>query len=186
LDIPYDQEVKIIYTTPETPLQITDLDKYIADKTEESASIQLLEIAFRYQGTMRRTHFEVPQGIREEPSGAMGAEGTWSGPEEKTATIEANYKTAESNLKAAKDALELSMRTGINQLRSLEEAYESKKIDVDKAIDTYNTTAINYETGGVVIYDVLLAQMNLLNAEAALKQNRLDYAAARYTFENPS
>ncbi|MDR2903681.1 MAG: TolC family protein [Clostridiales bacterium] len=182
--VPYDKEVIITYTAAATPLAVTDLTKYIKDKTEKSCSIQLLAVDLRYQATVKRTHEEVPQGIREEA--ASNSDGVTTGAKEKTETVEANYNTAAAKLKTAKDAMELNLRTAYNQLQGLDETYQSKKIELEKAIDAYNTVSVNYETGGAVIYDVLTAQMNLLNAEAALEQNRLDYAAARYSFENPS
>lgn len=176
MGIAFDKDVLINYELDASTLKIDNLDKYIEQKIEKDINIQLLDIAFRYQGMIKRTHYDLPKGVRERKEEGLN---------EKDDVIDSNYRAAEAELKKAKEDLDYKMRKAYNNLLLLDEEYTSKKIDLDKAVDAYDKVSVNYETGGAVIHDVLTAELVLLKAEAALKQNRLDYALSKYKIENP-
>lgn len=81
--------------------------------------------------------------------------------------------------------LEAAIRKSYNSILQLEEKEKTLKIDLEKAKNTYNTVAVNYQAGNVTMYEVDAAKLGILSAEVALSQNAYTYWLLMYQFENP-
>jgi len=81
------------------------------------------------------------------------------------------------------------MREGIhntyNQLRQLEELQEMTLIDLQAAHDLYNTMKANFAAGMTTQHAVNDVRLLILNAEANIIKNAMNYKLLLFTFDSP-
>ena len=81
--------------------------------------------------------------------------------------------------------MENKLRSSYNNLLKMRDNDKSLKLELNKAIDTYNTTVANYINGNATLNQVEQAELGILNVEKQIEQNKINYSISIYTFGKP-
>ena len=143
-----------------------DIDTYVIRNKEGDISIQLL-----------KKNLERAENIDENYSHTV-SEGD---------KIKSNndIKTAQRKLEDGKVDMENKLRSSYNNLLKMRDNDKSLKLELNKAIDTYNTTVANYINGNATLNQVEQAELGILNVEKQIEQNKINYSISIYTFGKP-
>lgn len=90
-------------------------------------------------------------------------------------SAEANYNKAEYNLSDMEDTIDLEVRQAYLNMREAERRFNSTAMAVKQAEEDYFIASEKYKVGAGVILDVI-------DAELALSQARLNYTSAQYDY----
>lgn len=143
-----------------------DIDSYITRSKEGDISIQLLK------QNLKRT-----EEIRENYSHTAS--------DEDKLKADNDIKTAQRKIQDAKTDIENKLRTSYDNLLKMRDADKSLKLELNKAIDTYNSTVANYINGNSTLFQVEQAELGILNVEKQIEQNKINYTISLYTFNKP-
>nr|WP_317357036.1 stalk domain-containing protein [uncultured Tyzzerella sp.] len=143
-----------------------DIDSYITRNKEGDISIQLLK------KDLKRL-----EDIREHYSHTSS--------DEDKIKADNDIKAAQRKLADAKIDIENKIRSNYDNLLKMRDADKNLKLELNKAIDNYNTVAANYISGNATLNQVEQAELAILNVEKQIEQNKINYSIALYTFEKP-
>lgn len=143
-----------------------DINSYITTNKEGDISIQLL-----------KKNLKRLEDIREHYS--------YTSSEEEKIKADNDIKVAQRKLKDAKLNMENKIRSNYDNLLKMRDNDKNLKIELNKAIDIYNTTVANYISGNATLNQVEQSKLAILNIEKQIEQNKINYSIALYTFNKP-
>ncbi len=163
-----DQRFTFVYDVAYEPYEMTQtMDQYINDKTSNDLNIQLAELKLESAKFSKNYLKESSNGSEQNQN-------------------DLTYDQAKRALKTAKEDKALAIRNAYLQIQQLETAYTSAQADLTKAQADYRAVQVNYQAGNVTKTAVEQAEMGVLKAEIALRQNAYNHDMLVFTFENPS
>ncbi|MGM9916448.1 TolC family protein [Anaerotignum sp.] len=163
-----DQRFTFVYDVAYEPYEMTQtMDQYINAKTADDLTIQLAELKLESAKFSKNYLKESSNGSEQNQN-------------------DLTYDQAKRALKTAKEDKALAIRNAYLQIQQLETAYASAQADLTKAQADYRAVQVNYQAGNVTKTAVEQAQMGVLKAEIALRQNAYNHDMLVFTFENPS
>lgn len=163
-----DQRFTFVYDVSYEPYKMNQtMDQYINDKTNNDLTIQLAELKLE-SAKFGKNYLKESTNSSEQNQNDL------------------TYDQAKRALKTAKEDKALAIRNAYLQIQQLETAYASAQADLTKAQADYRAVQVNYQAGNVTKTAVEQAQMGVLKAEIALRQNAYNHDMLVFTFENPS
>lgn len=163
-----DQRFTFVYDVSYEPYRMNQtMDQYINDKTNNDLTIQLAELKLE-SAKFGKNYLKESTNSSEQNQNDL------------------TYDQAKRALKTAKEDKALAIRNAYLQIQQLETAYASAQADLTKAQADYRAVQVNYQAGNVTKTAVEQAQMGVLKAEIALRQNAYNHDMLVFTFENPS
>lgn len=163
-----DQRFTFVYDVSYEPYKMNQtMDQYINDKTNNDLTIQLAELKLE-SAKFGKNYLKESTNSSEQNQNDL------------------TYDQAKRALKTAKEDKALAIRNAYLQIQQLETAYTSAQADLTKAQADYRAVQVNYQAGNVTKTAVEQAQMGVLKAEIALRQNAYNHDMLVFTFENPS
>lgn len=163
-----DARFAIVYDVEYEPYEMTQtMEQYINDKINSDLTIQLKELEVESAKFGKNYLKESSDGSEQNQN-------------------ELTYDQAKRALKTAKEEKALAIRNAYLQIQQLETAYTSAQADLTKAQADYRAVQVNYQAGNVTKTAVEQAEMGMLKAESALRQNAYNHDMLVFTFENPS
>lgn len=163
-----DARFAIVYDVEYEPYEMTQtMEQYINDKINSDLTIQLKELEVESAKFGKNYLKESSDGSEQNQN-------------------ELTYDQAKRALKTAKEEKALAIRNAYLQIQQLETAYTSAQADLTKAQADYRAVQVNYQAGNVTKTAVEQAEMGVLKAESALRQNAYNHDMLVFTFENPS
>ena len=163
-----DQRFTFVYDVAYEPYEMTQtMDQYINDKTSNDLNIQLAELKLESAKFSKNYLKESSNGSEQNQN-------------------DLTYDQAKRALKTAKEDKALAIHNAYLQIQQLETAYTSAQADLTKAQADYRAVQVNYQAGNVTKTAVEQAEMGVLKAEIALRQNAYNHDMLVFTFENPS
>lgn len=163
-----DARFAIVYDVEYEPYEMTQtMEQYINDKINSDLTIQLKELEVESAKFGKNYLKESSDGSEQNQN-------------------ELTYDQAKRALKTAKEEKALAIRNAYLQIQQLETAYTSAQADLTKAQADYRAVQVNYQAGNVTKTAVEQAEMGVLKAENALRQNAYNHDMLVFTFENPS
>lgn len=163
-----DARFAIVYDVEYEPYEMTQtMEQYINDKINSDLTIQLKELELESAKFGKNYLKESSDGSEQNQN-------------------ELTYDQAKRALKTAKEEKALAIRNAYLQIQQLETAYTSAQADLTKAQADYRAVQVNYQAGNVTKTAVEQAEMGVLKAEGALRQNAYNHDMLVFTFENPS
>ncbi|MCI5680348.1 MAG: TolC family protein [Bacteroidales bacterium] len=163
-----DQRFTFVYDVSYEPYKMNQtMDQYINDKTNNDLTIQLAELKLE-SAKFGKNYLKESTNSSEQNQNDL------------------TYDQAKRALKTAKEDKALAIRNAYLQIQQLETAYASAQADLTKAQADYRAVQVNYQAGNVTKTAVEQAEMGVLKAEIALRQNAYNHDMLVFTFENPS
>lgn len=163
-----DARFAIVYDVEYEPYEMTQtMEQYINDKINSDLTIQLKELEVESAKFGKNYLKESSDGSEQNQN-------------------ELTYDQAKRALKTAKEEKALAIRNAYLQIQQLETAYTSAQADLTKAQADYRAVQVNYQAGNVTKTAVEQAEMGVLKAESALRQNAYNHDMLVFTFENSS
>ncbi len=163
-----DQRFTFVYDVSYEPYEMHQtMDQYINDKTNNDLTIQLAELKLE-SAKFGKNYLKESTNSSEQNQNDL------------------TYDQAKRALKTAKEDKALAIRNAYLQIQQLETAYASAQADLTKAQADYRAVQVNYQAGNVTKTAVEQAEMGVLKAEIALRQNAYNHDMLVFTFENPS
>lgn len=143
-----------------------DIDSYITTNKEGDISIQLLKENLKRAEDTRKNY-------------------SHTATDEDKIKADNDIKTAQRKLADAKVSMDSNLRSSYDNLLKMRDTDKNLKLNLNKAIDSYNKMAANYINGNAVLNQVDQAKLEILNIEKQIEQNKLKYIISLYTFEKP-
>ncbi|MDR1688584.1 MAG: hypothetical protein LBS21_08245 [Clostridiales bacterium] len=158
--ISYEPDIKIF----ETP----NIESFIEEKIKNAPSIKIKEIALEEAKYKKDTSF-------------FGVDDTGID----LISTENEYNAAVRDLEESKLNLEKSIRSYYGQIKQLESRNAALALELEKAVNAYNTAVTSYEAGNAIMYQVEQARLGILNAETDILKNRINYDKLKFMIEKP-
>lgn len=108
-----------------------------------------------------------------------------STPSESKLDLTNKYNQAKRDYDDAKINMEKTMRTTYNNILKLEVTQKSLELDLEKAIDAFNTAVVSFNAGMITQYEVNLSKLGILNAEIAIAKNLYTLENLKFMIQNP-
>lgn len=172
---PENTRYELIYDVAYEPYEMTQtMDQYISDKlNNDDLTLKLMELSVEgAKFTSNYLPVDVPSGV--------------SDPYDDDDRNEYDLDSAKRSLKTAKQEKESLIQNTYLQIKQLETARDSAEADLKKAETTYHMMEVNYQAGNVTKTALEQAEMGVISAQNALKENAYNHDLLVFTFENPS